>query len=224
MVYYHNCRIVDGTGAPAVEQGVLITEGTKIFYVGAAENAPVMPEAQKIDLGGRTVLPGLFNCHVHLALRFPFTHYMVDEYKTPGYRYMVMYRRAVESLYCGVTTIRVTGEADYTDTAVRDAIDRGMFMGPRILTAGPIIIAHGGHGAEDWGTVECSGPYEFARETRRAISRGVDFIKICTTGGMVGEYEGAETVQMTEEETKATLDWYGKHQPEKDARCPRCYE
>jgi len=109
----------------------------------------------------------------------------------------------VEALYCGVTTIRVTGEADYTDTAVRDAINRGMFMGPRILTAGPIIIAHGGHGAEDWGTVECSGPYEFAKETRKAISRGVDFIKICTTGGMVGEYEGAETVQMTEEETRA---------------------
>ena len=213
MICYQNCRLVDGTGKPAVENAALITQGSKILYAGPAALAPDLAVEEIIDMGGRTLLPGIFNCHAHLSLRFPFTPYCVDEYGTPGYRTMVMFRRAVEALYCGVTSIRVTGEADYTDTALRDAIERGMFMGPRILTAGPIIIAHGGHGAEDWGTVECSGPYEFARETRKAISRGVDFIKICTTGGMVGEYEGAETVQMTEEETLAVTEVaseYGK--------------
>ena len=199
MTYYYNCRLVDGTGSAAIENAVLITEGTKIVYAGPAAGAPAAGEAKKLDMAGRTILPGIFNCHVHMALRFPFTPYCVDEYGTPGYRSMVMYRRAVEALYCGITTIRATGESDYSDTAVRDAINRGMFMGPRILTAGPCIIAHGGHGAGQWGSVECSGPYEFARETRNAICKGVDLIKICTTGGMVGEYEGAETVQMTEE-------------------------
>ena len=203
MTFYCNCRLVDGTGNAAVENAVLITQGTKILYAGPAEGAPASEGCRIMDMGGRTLLPGLFNCHAHLSLRFPFIPYRVDEYGTPGYRTMVMYRRAVEALHCGVTTIRVPGEADYTDTAVRDAINRGMFMGPRIVTAGPIIVAHGGHGWDQWGTVECSGPYEFAREARRAIARGVDFIKICTTGGMMGEYEGAETVQMTEEETRA---------------------
>lgn len=209
---YVNCRIVDGTGKPAVENAVLITEGTKILYAGPAAAAPETGCGQ-LDMGGRTLLPGIFNCHAHLSLRFPFIDYRVDEYGTPGYRTMVMYRRAVEALFCGVTSLRVTGEADYCDTAVRDAINRGMVMGPRILTAGPIIVAHGGHGYDQWGTVECSGPYEFARETRRAISRGVDFIKICTTGGMMGEFEGAETVQMTLEETRAVTSVaaeYGK--------------
>lgn len=213
MICYRNCRLVDGTGRGAVKNAVLITQDSKILYAGSASGAPDVSPRETIDMGGRTLLPGLFNCHAHLSLRFPFTPYCVDEYGTPGYRTMVMFRRAVEALYCGITTIRVTGEADYTDTALRDAIGRGMFMGPRIVTAGPIIIAHGGHGAEDWGTVECSGPYEFARETRKAISRGVDFIKICTTGGMVGGYEGAETVQMTEEETQAVVrvaSEYGK--------------
>ena len=203
MTCYINCRLVDGTGKSAVENAVLITQGSKIVYAGSAILAPDIQNCETIDMGGRTLLPGIFNCHAHLSLRFPFIPYCVDEYGTPGYRTMVMYRRAMEALYCGVTTIRVPGEADYTDTAVRDAINRGMFAGPRILTAGPIIIAHGGHGSGQWGVVECSGPYEFAREARKAICNGVDFIKICTTGGMMGEYEGAETVQMTEEETRA---------------------
>lgn len=210
---YVNCRIIDGTGKPAIENAVLITEDSKIIYAGPAALAPET-NCQQLDMGGRTLLPGIFNCHVHLSLRFPFIPYCVDEYGTPGYRTMVMYRRAEEALFCGVTTIRVNGEADYCDTAVRDAINSGMFMGPRILTAGPIIMAHGGHGSDQWGSVECSGPYEFARETRRAIAKGVDFVKICTTGGMMGEFEGAETVQMTEEETRAVTgvaSEYGKY-------------
>jgi imidazolonepropionase-like amidohydrolase len=209
--YYYNCRLIDGTGAGAVEDAVLITDGSKIVYAGAKAGAPSPQGAVSIDLGGRTILPGLFNCHVHLALRFPFTPYYVDEYKTPGYRAMVMYRRAIESLFCGVTTIRCTGESDYSDVAVRDAINRNMVMGPRILTAGPIIIAHGGHGAGQWGSIECSGPYEFMRETRNVIVHGVDLIKICTTGGMVGEYEGANTMQMTEEEITAVTQVAAKY-------------
>lgn len=199
---YVNCRLIDGTGKPAIENAVLITQGSKIVYAGPAAGAPDTA-CEQLDMQGRTLLPGIFNCHVHLSLRFPFIPYCVDEYGTPGYRTMVMYRRAVEALYCGITTLRVNGEADYCDTAVRDAINNGMFMGPRILTCGPILMAHGGHGSDQWGSVECTGPYEFARETRKAIAKGVDHIKICTTGGMMGEYEGAETVQMTEAETRA---------------------
>lgn len=210
---YVNCRLIDGTGKPAIENAVLVTDGSRILYAGPAASAPETDCAQ-LDMGGRTLLPGLFNCHAHLSLRFPFIDYRVDEYGTPGYRTMVMYRRAIEALYCGVTTLRVNGEADYCDTAVRDAIRKDMLMGPRILTCGPILMAHGGHGSDQWGSVECSGPYEFARETRRAIAKGVDHIKICTTGGMMGEYEGAETVQMTEEETRAVTAVaaeYGKY-------------
>ena len=154
---YVNCRIIDGTGSAAIEDAVLITQGSKICYAGPAGSAPPT-DGEQLDMQGRTLLPGLFNCHAHLSLRFPFIDYRVDEYGSPGYRTMVMFRRAVEALFCGVTTLRVNGEADYTDTAVRDAIKRGMFLGPRILTAGPIIVAHGGHGADQWGTVECSGP------------------------------------------------------------------
>ena len=206
-MYYHNCRLINGTGAPAFEDAVLITEGTKITYAGAAVDAPAAPTdpAQKLDMGGRTLLPGLFNCHVHLGLHFPFTSERVDEYGTPAYRTMVLYRRAVEALFGGVTTLRCVGEADYTDLAVRDAINKGMLMGPRILSAGPLIIAKGGHGSEDWGTVECSGPEEFAKATRDVLAHGVDLIKICTTGGMAGEHEGAHTMQMAEEEIRAVV-------------------
>ena len=98
MVRYVNCRLVDGTGKPAVENAVLITENSKILYAGSAHLAPDPGKEEIIDMGGRTLLPGLFNCHAHLSLRFPFIPYCVDEYGTPGYRTMVMYRRAVEAL------------------------------------------------------------------------------------------------------------------------------
>ena len=206
-MYYHNCRLIAGTGAPTLEDAVLITEGTKIVYAGTAADAPARPAEldEQLDLGGRTLLPGLFNCHVHLGLRFPFTSERTDEYGTPAYRAMVLYRRAVEALFCGVTTIRCVGEADYADVAVRDAVNAGMFMGPRILSAGPLIIAKGGHGCEDWGTVECSGPEDFARETRTALAHRVDLIKICLTGGMAGELSDANTLQMTEAEIAAVV-------------------
>ena len=82
MTYYYNCRLVDGTGSAAIENAVLITEGTKIVYAGPAATAPAAGEAKKLDMAGRPLLPGIFNCHVHMALRFPFTPYCVDEYGT----------------------------------------------------------------------------------------------------------------------------------------------
>ena len=118
---YHNCRLIDGTGRPAIEQACLITEGGVIVYAGPAQGAPGdLPIGQRLDMQGRTLLPGLFNCHVHMALRFPFSAYLVDEYKTPAYRAMAVYRRAMEAMWCGVTTLRAVGEADDTDLAVRD--------------------------------------------------------------------------------------------------------
>ncbi len=201
---YHNCRLIDGTGAPAVEQGYLLVEDGMIRSVGAIQDAPdPSTVSQCVDLKGRTVLPGLFNCHVHMALRFPFSSYCVDEYKTPAYRAMVIYRRAMEALWCGVTTVRAVGEADDADLAVRDAIEKNMVMGSRIVSAGSILIAHGGHGAGGWGSVECSGPDEFRKAARLELFKGVDLLKVCITGGMVGEHEGAADVQMTEEEILA---------------------
>ncbi len=201
---YHNCRLIDGTGRPAIEQACLITEGGVIVYAGPAQGAPGdLPIGQRLDMQGRTLLPGLFNCHVHMALRFPFSAYLVDEYKTPAYRAMAVYRRAMEAMWCGVTTLRAVGEADDTDLAVRDAIARNMVMGSRIVSAGTILIAHGGHGAGGWGSRQCSGPAEFMKAARLELFKGVDLIKICITGGMVGEHEGAADMQMTEEEIAA---------------------
>lgn len=205
MQIYHNCRLFDGTGSAPIEHACLITDGCSIAYAGPQAQAPpeLLAAGEKLDLQGRTLLPGLFNCHVHMALRFPFSAYLVDEYKTPAYRTMVVYRRAMEALWCGVTTLRAVGEADDTDLAVRDAIEKNMVMGSRIVSAGTILIAHGGHGAGGWGSRQCSGPAEFMKAARQELFKGVDLIKVCITGGMVGEHEGAADMQMTEEEIAA---------------------
>lgn len=206
MIIYKNCRIIDGRGNPPIEKGALAVEGSRIAYVGKEEDLPECADAQTHDMEGSTLLPGLFNTHVHLALRFPFNSYKVDEYNGPAYRAMVMYRRVAEALCMGITTIRCVGEADDADLAIKKAINKKMIMGSRVITAGEVIIAHGGHGAGGWGSVACSGEDEFRKATRNMLFKGVDLIKICITGGMVGEHEGASDMQMSESEIRTVVE------------------
>src|SRR5688572_29131310 len=99
-----NARVVDGSGAPALENASVVVEGSALTFVGAATDAPQPTGADRtIDLSGKTVVPGLFNVHVHLALRLPFTERRIDQF-TVGYRTMLVYRRALEAISTGTTT------------------------------------------------------------------------------------------------------------------------
>lgn len=104
----------------------------------------------------------------------------------PAFRALKSYRRAAEALDCGVTTIRNVGGGDYYDVAIRKAVKLGMLNGPRILTCGGVIMAHGGHGYADYGAIECTGPVQFMEETRNHLAHGVDMIKLGLTGGLEG--------------------------------------
>jgi imidazolonepropionase-like amidohydrolase len=151
-----------------------------------------------------TVLPGLVNTHVHLSLELPYLAYYLDKFGD-AYRAMVTYRRACEALFCGVTTLRGVGNADTSELAVRNAINKGMFGGPRIISCGSALSPHGGHGYNTPRNVQCSGPDEFIRALRGQLAQGVDQIKLMYTGGLAGAYEGTLDIQMTEEEVKACI-------------------
>ncbi len=201
--------MVEGTGRPGVEQAELVIADGRIAWCGAA-TAPGRPTVSQppdtvIDLGGLTVLPGLFNVHVHLGLRLPFPERRADPF-SPGYRVMLNYRRALEAILTGTTSLRIVGEPHFTDIAVREAINRGLLPGPRITCAGHALIATGGHGHNSVGCLESDGPDAFRRLAREQLRAGADLIKICLTGGIGTPREAPGDKQMTDDEVRAVVE------------------
>jgi imidazolonepropionase-like amidohydrolase len=214
--YLKNVRIIDGTGAPAIEDGLYVFENFPdefnkdvVEYVGVMNNSLLSKAGKEdnvLDLQGYTMLPGLFNTHVHLDLILPYKNQGPDfDELGVAYRALLMYRRAAEALNCGVTTIRNVGCPDDIDIKLKKAINKNMLYGPNVVTCGQAIIAHGGHGSDLYGSVHCSGVAEFMKAARLECQAGVDQIKLMNTGGMASANEGLNDLQMTDEEIAAVI-------------------
>ncbi len=205
-IFFLNGRVVDGTAAPALDPATLIVDGNTIAYCGAPESAPQPAAGDRVvDLAGKTLVPGLFNVHVHLALRLPFPERRYDQFNV-GYRALLMYRRAIEAITTGTTTLRCVGEAHFTDMDVRNAINKGVLAGPRILCAGAALIATGGHGHNSMSCVEADGVAGFLAAARAQLRAGADLIKICLTGGIGTPGEKPADKQMRDEEVAAVVE------------------
>ncbi len=144
--YLKNVRIVDGTGAPAIENGLYVFDNIEdkfnedvVEYVGEMDQsvlAKAGPEDAVFDLSGHTILPGLINCHVHLDLMLPYRGLgnSFDEFGIP-YRTLLSYRRAAEALDCGVTTIRSAAIPDDIDIGLKRPSTRTCSAAPTSLPA-----------------------------------------------------------------------------------------
>jgi imidazolonepropionase-like amidohydrolase len=202
----NNSRLIDGAGAPAVDPATVVIADSIIEYCGPAAQAPQPANGDRVvDLAGKTVLPGLFNVHVHLALRLPFTERRIDLFDQ-GYRVMLVYRRALEAIYSGTTFIRCVGEAHFADIDVRNAINKGVLAGPRIHSAGHAMIATGGHGHNSVGCLEADGVAGFRQAAREQLRRGADLLKICLTGGIGTPGEKPADKQMSDDEVAAVAE------------------
>src|SRR5262249_46509965 len=105
------------------------------------------------------------------------------------------------SLLSGVTTVRLVGEDHGNDFALRSAIERGEVIGPRIKTAGGVIVPTGGHG-----DTEADSPYGLARVTRERRQRGGDWIKIAISGGIADSHGSIKAAPMTDEELRTLIE------------------
>ncbi|SRR5579875_405629 len=200
-----NCHLLDVNSAQVhPDQGIWVNDG-RIQAVGSVDDVVAQARAiragiELTDLGGHYVLPGLMNLHVHLGL----IHSSGTPDRTPAARALRMASNARHCLGAGVTTVRLVGENDGTDFALRDAIRAGRCLGPRILTAGQALCCTGGHGS-GFDAIELDGPSGFARGVRQQVSMGADLIKICISGGIGGVHERIRHSQLTEEEIRAAV-------------------
>jgi imidazolonepropionase-like amidohydrolase len=141
-------KLVDPEKGTTAANQIILVRGKKIEAVGA--NVQIPPDAQVIDLSKSTVLPGLFDAHTHLCMtvkkeRDAGTYYITTLLDPTPYRAIEGVANARDMLAAGFTTIRDVGNAgNYADTALREAIERGVVPGPTMLNAGRIIAPYGG--------------------------------------------------------------------------------
>ena len=176
-------RLIDGRGGPQVENGAVMTRGSKILAVGPAKDV-VPPEGAPVetyDYPGKTIMPGMIDCHTH---HNGFGDGRAgDDLATMPDELLVLQsaRNARASLFSGVTSIRDNGAKNVTMFRLRDAIRAGITEGPRMVLCGRPIAIIGGH-LGYFGT-EVTGPVEASAAARQLIKEGADYLKITATGG-----------------------------------------
>jgi imidazolonepropionase-like amidohydrolase len=198
-------RLFDGTGAPVRDAAaVLVTDGV-IERVGAAGD-PVPEDARVIDLGGRTLIPGLINIHVHVQGHEPHPEHGAEALLS-GTSAHFLQARLRDTLRMGVTTLRNVGSQSLQPQEARQAMRYGAFRGPRLLTCG-LIISATAPGGRFYGAMyrEADGPDEMRKAVREQLRDGADFIKVMTTGARSNELEDPEPAQMTDAEFVAVVD------------------
>ena len=195
-------RLFDGGGGRVRERAAVLVEDGVIGRVGAASE-PCPAGARVVDGGGRVLLPGLIDAHVHAAGRVPQVVRGAEE-ALAGTAAHFLQAELRGYLRCGVTTIRVTGSRGLAPQEARQAMRYGAFRGPRLLTCGKIVSATA-PGGRFYGAMyrEADGPDDMRRAVREQIRDGADFIKVMTTGARSNELEDPEPLQLTGEELGA---------------------
>jgi imidazolonepropionase-like amidohydrolase len=197
--------VVDLDGGAPLRDAVVLVEGEKIVAIGESGEVDVPANAERIDVGGASLIPGMMNMHVHYGLKLPGKMAAELANETEGELTLRMAQAARESLQAGVTTVRMPGDDKHGDLALKKAIEKGQAHGPRIFSAGESLIITGGHGSEH-GVEYNDGPYELMKSARREISAGASWVKILISGGIATDGGDISKALMTPEEINAVID------------------
>jgi len=213
-------RLFDGKSNAVVTPGLVIVSGGKIVAVGASAKIPA--DAQVIDFGDATLLPGFIDAHTHLTFSYS------DDYKqqrldtlqkTVAERALDASVNARVTLMAGFTTVRDVGSSDYLDVGLRNGIRNGDVPGPRMLVTVHALGATGGHCDHEDGYREglfghessplegvVNGPDQARYAVRLDHKYGADMIKVCASGGVLSPTDDVDTPQLTQEELNAIVD------------------
>jgi len=218
-------RMFDGKSNALVQNAVVVVQGDRI--VDAGSNLPIPSGAQVVDLGDATLSPGFMDAHTHLTADFSGNYnerrlQQLDlNVSEQAIRATTFARATVEA---GFTTVRDLGSRfiashEFVDVALRNSINKGVIVGPRMLVATKGIGATGGHfdptggfrdflfGREpDYTDGIANGPDEIRKAVRFEVKNGADVIKAAVSGGVLSLGDEVDTPQLTPAEMTALVD------------------
>jgi len=212
-------RLFDGKSNALVKPGMVVVTDGKVVAVGTSAAIPT--GAETIDLGNATLLPGFIDAHTHLTMNYieDYAKAELDNLQKPIPEMALDASvNARVTLMAGITTVRDVGSQDYLDAGLRNAINRGVVTGPRMLVAVHAIGATGGHCDEtgyragvfgkETGPEEgvINGADQARQAVRLAHKYGATIIKTCATGGVLSLADAVDTPQLTQEELNAIVD------------------
>lgn len=198
--------LIDGTGRPPRENAVIVLRGKRIDFVGDA--AQWQPEEHELvttlDLSGRTVLPGLIDCHVHLAMDGPPDSRLQGDW---AWTTLLMLKHAQNSLAAGITTVRDVGGRHSLEFSVRRSVEQGLWVGPRMQLAGKLLsITSAGTDYYDGMYREADGVDEVRKAAREQLKAGADLIKVLATGAVLTPDEQPGAVQFGLDELTVAVE------------------
>ena len=205
-------RVLDVRSGELRSNQAILIEAEKIVQMGAASEVKAATGDTTIDLPEATLLPGLIDAHTHLTFDLNSLGYQGLGISTAR-EALHGTRNARRTLEAGFTTVRNLGAFDYSDIALRDAINDGDVIGPRIVASGPALGITGGHCDENLlppafhfqGGGVADGIEAVQHKVREVIKYGADVIKICATGGVLSKGDDPSASQYTLEEMKAIV-------------------
>jgi len=211
-------HLFDSVSGKLVDHGVIVVTGKNIQSVGGG-NTTIPSDAQTIDLGDATLLPGFIDAHVHLSLETSENWY-ADFYheimRFPAEQALYAAHYAKITLEAGVTTVRDVGSWDYVALGLRNAIQAGMIPGPRMLVSNYPIGSTGGHADQipyppqrvaPAGAIQgvCNGEDDCRAAVRYQLKYGADVIKFMPSGGVLSLADPVDNVQLTQAEMNAIV-------------------
>jgi imidazolonepropionase-like amidohydrolase len=215
-LYLAGARLIDGSGTnPGPRpQAVLVADG-RIAAVAPEPDLPCPDGAIRWDARGLTVMPGMIDCHDHLAS--PEGSWAQRAQVSPTLAVLQTARVLRDTLRSGFTTIR---DAGGLDAGMREGAESGLIAGPRLRISVNLLCQTGGHndhrlpsGIErDFPKLpglpdgRCDGPADCRRKVREMVMAGADWVKFCTTGGISSRVGGPLVPQFSPEEVRAIVD------------------
>lgn len=206
-------RMVDVVAGKTVANPVVVITDGRIVSVSVSGGANVPADAKRVDLSGMTILPGLIDMHVHLDGSPVYGGYNSLVF-TDSFWTVVGAANARAMLEAGFTTVRNLGSGGYNDVGIKQAIEEGFAVGPRIVPAAYALGATGGHCDETYfppsfhrkGEAVGDSPDELRVRVREQRKYGAEVIKVCATGGVFSRNTEPGQQQLSEAELRAIAE------------------
>ncbi|MBU6251569.1 MAG: amidohydrolase family protein [Alphaproteobacteria bacterium] len=213
ITYFTAAHMVDVENAKVIDQPLIGVREGRIISIADRKTAQLPADAKLVDLGNKTLLPGLIDMHVHLDSLAEIGGYNGLQY-TDSFWAMVAVKNARDMLNAGFTTVRNVGSSNRNDIGLKQAIESGYAAGPRIVPAGYALGATGGHCDSTFlpPSLETpqegvgNGEQELRYQVRRQRKYGAEVIKVCATGGVFSRNTEPGQQQLSETELRAIAD------------------